>query len=556
MDSEKLYYERLKESIKSLQPELTKDQVAQQLSEAIAVFTDPERWDEVPVDIETFIESPDYLNLKNYVWPEVKKELIEFYAGNYREAVFNEAIGAGKSWKASIIAIYEVYRILCLKNPQKEFNLAPRSKIAFMNMSLNAEQAKDIVFGNIQARVDESPWFIKNARRDPKIRSVIRFPAKSIYIVPGNSKESFPAGYNIFAAILDEAAWYLEKDNESLAQKIYNAMDRRIRSRFRDFGKLVIISSPRYTDDFIERKMREAITDKTIYARRSALWDVKPGFDLSETATFKVQAQTDNGLEDIKIPVIFFKDYHKNPELFLRDFAAIPSLTLEPYIKDHKSIEDAAKLDKIKNLWKQGYLLYDEPDRYGTPCYIHVDLGLKKDACGVVMVTRYKNLIIAPLVAQIQGSKQHSGEVDFSEIRDLILRLRAKGFNIKKISFDGWQSIDSIQQLKKRGFDVEVLSIDRSLAAYDTLKGLLMERRLRVPAFEPLLKELRRLELIKGVKVDHPKNGSKDIADALAGACYWAAGNEISLPAIFNETMRPTKSPVKAHEVDEILIKN
>jgi hypothetical protein len=558
MDREKLYYEALKESIKSLPPEEQK----RQIEEALAVFEDPDKWDEVPVDVETFIESEDYLALKNYVWPEVKKQIIEFYQGGYREAVFDEAIGAGKSWKASIIATYEVYRMLCLRNPQKNFGLAPKSRIAFMNMSLNKDNAKDIVFGNIQARIDDSPWFQRNAQRDQKIRSVIRFPKKHIYIVPGNSKETFPSGYNIFAAILDEAAWYLEKDEkESSAQKIYNAMDRRIRSRFKEFGKLVVISSPRYVDDFIERKMAEAKTDPAIYARRSMLWDVKPGFDLSEKATFPVRAQTDEGERIIRIPMLFFKDYHKNPEMFLRDFTATPSLTLEPYIKDLESIDDAFKLERIKNIWKQGYLLTDAADEYGTPCFIHVDLGLTKDACGIAMVTRYRNLIIAPLLARIQGNKNK--EVDFSEVRDLIIRLRAKGFNIKKISFDGWQSVDSIQQLRKkfpkRGNEevVEMLSIDRNLAPYDTLKGLLQERRLRLPQFEPLMKELKRLELIKGVKVDHPKGSSKDVADALAGACFWAAGNEISTPAIYSQTMRPDKVvKVGTKEADTVLIKN
>ena len=563
MDKEKLYYEHLKESIKNLTP----DQQKRQIEEAIAVFQDPDRWDQVPVDVETFIDSDEFLGLKNYVWPEVKRQIVEFYRGGYREAVFDEAIGAGKSWKASIIATYEAYRMLCLKNPQKEFHLAPRSRIAFMNMSLNADNAKDIVFGNISARIDDSAWFREHAPRDPKIKSVIRFLNKNIYIVPGNSKETFPSGYNIFAAILDEAAWYKEKDNESSAQKIYNAMDRRIRSRFKEFGKLVVISSPCYTDDFIERKMAEAKKDDSIYAVRSALWDVKPGFDLSPAATFPVTTQTDDGPKEIRIPVLFVKDYQKNPEMFLRDFAAIPSLTLEPYLKDQTSIDDAFKIERIKNIWKQGYLLNDAGDDYGTPCFIHVDLGLSKDACGIAMVTKYRNLVIAPLLARIQGSKKHNREVDFSEVRDLIMRLKAKGFNIKKISFDGWQSVDSIQQLRKRfpaytdangkrEETVEVLSIDRSLAPYDTLKGLLMDRRLRLPAFEILAKELRRLELIKGVKVDHPRNGSKDVADALAGACFWAAGNEINSPAVYNSQVATGTLKRPGKDQDEVLIRN
>ena len=568
---EDLYYEALSESIKSLrQGKISESEIKRQIEESIEIFENPDKWEEVPIDIETFIVSPQYLDLKNYVWPNVKKQLIEFYHGNYREAVFDEAIGAGKSWKSSIIATYEVYRILCLRSPHKEFGLAPKSKIAFMNMSLTATNAKDIVFGNILARIDDSPWFRDHAPRDPKIKSVIRFLNKNVYIVPGNSKETFPAGYNIFAAIIDEAAWYQEKEGRSAAEDIFTSIDRRIKSRFKNFGKIVIISNPRYVDDFIEKKMKQE--DPTVYKQRSALWDIKPGFDLSEAATFEATAQTEDGLLKIRIPTMFFKDYHANPEMFLRDFCAIPSLALEPYIKDQKAIDDAYKIDRVKNLWKQGYLLSDGGDDYGTPVYIHVDLGLNKDACGIAAVTKYRNLVIAVLLAEIKGSKKHNREVDFSEVRDLIMRMKAKGFKIRKISFDGWQSVDSIQQLRKKFGKftnaegrqeeiVEVLSIDRSMAPYDTLKGLLMDRRLRVPAFETLTKELRRLELIKGVKVDHPKHGSKNVSDALAGACYWAAGNELPEPAMYNSETDSAKGKMKLKDTrlpdgDIILIKN
>jgi hypothetical protein len=252
--------------------------------------------------------------------------------------------------------------------------------------------------------------------------------------------------------------------------------------------------------------------------------------------------------------------------MFLRDFAAIPSLTLEPYIKDGAAIDDAFKLDRIKNIWKQGYLLSDAGDDYGMPCAIHVDLGLTKDACGIAMVCKYRNLVIAPMIARIQGSKKHNQEVDFSEVRDLIIRLKAKGFNIIKISFDGWQSADSLQQLRRKFPDrkvdgkvvkiVEMLSVDRDLGPYDTLKGLLQERRLRLPQFDILSKELRHLELIKGMKVDHPRKGSKDVADALAGACYWIAGNEVAAPAMWNSEARSDQRRPAGKDEDAVLIKN
>ena len=38
--------------------------------------------------------------------------------------------------------------------------------------------------------------------------------------------------------------------------------------------------------------------------------------------------------------------------------------------------------------------------------------------------------------------------------------------------------------------------------------------------------ELRRLELVKGKKVDHPQGGSKDLADAVAGSVFNCVTNQ------------------------------
>ena len=113
------------------------------------------------VDIQTFIDSPDYLNAKTECWDSIKDDLEELFKGNYTEAVFCCAIGSGKSFASSIIMAYMAYKLLCLKDPQGFFGLARDSQICFINMSLRAEQSKKVVFGEIKARIDNSPWYIK-----------------------------------------------------------------------------------------------------------------------------------------------------------------------------------------------------------------------------------------------------------------------------------------------------------------------------------------------------------------------------------------------------------
>ena len=64
-----------------------------------------------------------------------------------------------------------------------------------------------------------------------------------------------------------------------------------------------------------------------------------------------------------------------------------------------------------------------------------------------------------------------------------------------------------------------LLSVDRDMIAYDTLKSLIATDRLSCIQNDTFLSEMRRLELKQGKKVDHPPNGSKDCADAVAGIC-------------------------------------
>ena len=104
---------------------------------------DNTQYEERPVDIKTFIESASYMNSSKECWETVKEDLSGLFIGydnpslawKYNEAVFDEGIGSGKSYKASLIITYLIYRTLILKNPQEFFNLAKDSSIYFINMS-------------------------------------------------------------------------------------------------------------------------------------------------------------------------------------------------------------------------------------------------------------------------------------------------------------------------------------------------------------------------------------------------------------------------------------
>lgn len=466
------------------------------------------------VDILTFIDSPDYLNAGKECWHTIKDELQLLFSGVFTEAALCKAIGAGKSYEASIIITYLVYRTLCLKDPQGFYGLAKGSWIAFINQSIRAEQSKRVVFGEIKSRIDNCAWFQKYYPPDPNIRSELRFP-KNILVFPGNSQETFPLGFNLLGAVMDEAAYYTDTADHDVAEEMFNALHSRIKNRFGDRGLIVMISSPRYIDDFIEKKMKEAQANPQIFSVRKKLWEAKPSYYFSGHWI---------DFEEYKIPAEFDIEAKRNPEAFKRDYMAIPALALEPYLKQYRLLERCIDLTRESPIDEYSRFKPWFRGKEKMWYYIHVDLSHRRDATGLAMVHSEATNIIADLMMRIKAPL--GGEIFFSQVREIVFELEKLNFRIDGITFDGWQSIDSIQILREHGFDCSVFSVDKDTAAYDTLKEQIYEGKFKTYLYPPFLEEMRRLEIINGAKIDHPPHGgSKDVADAVAGAVYNAVAN-------------------------------
>ena len=111
-----------------------------------------------------------------------------------------------------------------------------------------------------------------------------------------------------------------------------------------------------------------------------------------------------------------------------------------------------------------------------------------------------------------------NGEISFENVRKLIYKLRAAGWPIKFISMDSYQSRDSLQVLYSNGFKVGIRSMDDDTWPYDIAKQAIYDERVKLPEHDKALIELSRIEVnVKKKKIDHPPNGSKDCADAIAG---------------------------------------
>jgi hypothetical protein len=156
------------------------------------------------------------------------------------------------------------------------------------------------------------------------------------------------------------------------------------------------------------------------------------------------------------------------------------------------------------------------------------------------------------------------GEVDLSKIRAFILFLK-RIFPLAKVTFDQFQSSDSIQILKKRNIDAGHQSVDRKEDAYLSLRSAHFDRRISMYEYEPYIDEVLDLEREikpgnRQNKVDHPKKaskggkGSKDVSDAVAGVVWMlmhddravhesVADLEIAPRAAVGQTVRAANDP-------------
>lgn len=513
-------------------------------------FTGAKNFLERPVPVRQFVERSEYLNSPE-TWPEVKNILAKLFKGSkngerfspYREFVFDAGIGSGKSFIVSCIFTYITYWLLCLVDPQKHFGLAPKSIICLINTSTTASQAKKVVFGQVKARIDLSPWFQKNYPPSNRIKSELRFP-KDIVIFPGSSSETAPIGYNVICANVDEASFFNETDMKSSASEVFDVLDRRIDSRFGDKGLMAVTSSPRYVDDFTEQKYEESRVNKRVIGFRKATWEMRPDDIKAIEAGDYFELAPPGHTEKIKIPKKYENAFSKNPAKAWRDFGSRASLVLESFFDENEiqMLESLIKGSKITVSAVDGKLNPDLRPIEGMAYHIHIDIGLSRDCCGFAMAHAEdgNEKAVVDLVLRIASERRATQLMDKLQPIDMILGmeqvdlggfdpepygvlgiiadLAGRGFFIAKVTFDNFQSVHSRQQLERRGFMTDLLSVDRDTSAYDTFKTVLRTGRLEVPPHSWVLHEAKRLELVKGKKVDHPPNGSKDLTDGVAGA--------------------------------------
>lgn len=521
-------------------------------------------WDEKPVDLATFLYSKDYMALlplseiqeeivelgSNIFFEETWRDLLgakkaaELARKNKKELLFLLGKGSGKDYMSEIICARIVYLLLCLKDPAGYFGKPEGDYIDIVNVAKNAKQANNVFFSGLKTRIKLCKWF--NGKYKQRAND-IEFD-KNVRVHSLNSENEATEGLNIMVAVLDELDSFDEGDTTQNADKMYKTLSATISSRFDKNGKLLVLSFPRKVDGYIMKKYNDFVTEKVVvkhnhtFVLNDELPPGTPGNEFSieweedEVISFKYSnvwalRRPTWRVNPTKTVDSFITDFYSDMNDALGRFAACPQETdgLSDWYRDKAKID--ATFSHANGVDEFGGIKISPIE--GKQYYIHVDLALVQDNAAVAMahVDKYAQYqigqtildpaahVVVDLVRYWKPGKERA--LDFTDIREFIISLRHKGFDIKKVTFDRWNSDQIIKMLNEVGIRAEKLSVGRD--HYNEFALTMGENRLKGPDSEKLKKELKTIIINEKGKVDHPGRTGNDLADAVCGAIFNAA---------------------------------
>ena len=477
--------------------------------------------------------------------------------------------GGGKDSTVRVASIRVAYLLMCLKSPQRYFGMPEDDSIHMLNIAVNAAQAQRAFFDPL-VKMTQRGWF--KDRADPKRDSIIY--DKNLQAISGHSDAESQEGLNIILGVADEIDAFKAKgemvgqgnrarEASTSAESILNMLKSSASTRFPENYKRVAISYPRYLGSTIQNLTAEAKKDVDEVGDSVSIY-----FASGPYATWEVNPRI-KGKED------FASDYRKDPDEAAAKYECKPTRATDAYFRNPIQFRQA--VDRPEQPITVSYRLTNtaslqDPDRKirgwepvftfapdfrvvpGARYAIHADLAIKGDRAGVAMshverweerelvsvddtgyVTRQQTVVPilrndftiyfeadasatdAQTIDPDTGKEQVlSREIQIRWVRDLIYQLIKMDFYIGLVTYDGFQSADSMQTLERHGILTDRVSTDRDPNIWKTLKDIASDARLRMPYSQLLQEELEALSRMTGGKVDHQPGGSKDLADAFS----------------------------------------
>lgn len=497
----------------------------------------------------------------------------------YNEAVLMGATGTGKTSIAIATTMYHLYLLSCMKNPQAFYGFPKATSIVFALMGAKPRVINKVIYLPMRKLIEAMPYFQKYMLPNKLIDSEMYFEEKNIRIAQSGGDEDAILGEAIIGGIVDEINFMnvvLRSKKAEVtsgraglydqAEQVSATMHRRKRGRFTrpgpTIGLVIQSSSTRYKGDFTDKRRKflekNNVTTAYIYNRRQ--YEVVPaerfsgkkfrfviGNDVhADSRVLRDDEVVPAGSWVEEIPIEYLDDFRDKPYDAMRDVLGISNNALSPFIKTRVNVLECIEYGKeigLESILLRDHVILGEHGmpqvKQGTYCanpsrprYVHIDLSRNEDRCGVSMIrfegmrtVQRKNgmselMPVGVVEMACSITPDANNEIDIAEVRAFVKHLKTKyGYPIKAVSYDGFDSRESIQAWRKDGMRATMISVDRTSVPYKQLRDAMYDRRIALPDDPILLDEILNLEHDEDKdKIDHPVQGTKDISDAVCAA--------------------------------------
>ena len=544
------------------------------------------------VDIITFVESPYYLNIKTLQPPQ--KFILKVFYGlplddkikcirlrsfphddkgklltecEYAQFLRNQkrtniddfknihkstelllACGrrGGKTFIASIISAYEVYKLIIKDNPQAYYNMAEDEIIKIVNVASSGDQALELAT-QIQNRIFNSEWFLpyissyNNEEINLKTKTDIRKmkEEEKRYGKPLKRRSSIRVesllcsargtrGGSVIVALFDELAHFVDNEGNRGGKTVYTGLTPS-GATFGLDSKVISISSPFTKNGIFFELHTQSFEDQSIRMLQMPTWEMNE-----------------------RIEFAFLENrYKKNSETFWTEYGAQFSTTVTGFFKfperiydcvsilDHRDVIDENGEHKKQPIYRQESERAVGRYRY----YIALDPAVKGNGYALAMVHCERNALERMVVVVDKWIKWTVDDPEFSAfdfidieyIDNYVLDLTRR-FRVAQIVYDQFESAASIQKFIKCGIDAVKTTFSRqyNMKIFKNLRSIIYDKRLSLLYNQEGIQELVFLQEKKISKsqfmVEAPNSGevtSDDLADVLANAVNVAIENEM-----------------------------
>jgi hypothetical protein len=493
---------------------------------------------------------------------------------------------SGKDATIAKCFAYQGYKLSCMIDPHEVLGMGLESSIDLVNVSKSGRQARNVFFKYLKAFVKRikdpgsgNNWFSMNnwwydygegrvkymdLREGEAIKKEAIEFGRGITAHSLNSDTYTGEGLNIVLGVIDELGSMppqkvfggseISEDSVGLYDSLKSTID-----ATSTLAKLVVLSYKYSRNCSMSILVRVNQKDDTIKISRKGVHEVRPDFDMdklrkhytknptkakmmydvAETETdtnsfydipFVLDAVQDKGGRFVKNPV-------KGGKITIDNISGLFNM-LEPWFIGKEDRIYTAHVDLAKGqVWK-GNDAIGLAIGHSEQMRVMVDDKLKKyiaEKIGILsedideIEGELRNGIVVDLAVQIV-CRPEDGEVRASEVRKFIINLsKYRKFNFLKVTYDGYQSLESVQEFNKYGIDCEVLSVDKDPHAYATEKDMIMLGLYKIYPNKVWRRE--KGELIEDQhkrKIEHPEysvarldeeginQGSKDVSDSTA----------------------------------------